>query len=278
MVLLGRACASPAPAAAAARGGGSPAAYAPGACQAFAPTGRSRGRTVFVDPGHGGPDPGVTGQSGSRAPVLESRTALAVAGQVASMLRADGYRVLLSRTGDTSVRRFDAADLDGGLMDAAQVRQDLQARVRCANDAGASALLSIHFNGFDDPTVGGSQTVYDSARSFAGQSRRLAQSLQSAMTARLHLADRGVLADDALDAPTLSDRADSYGHLMLLGPPLPGWLDQGTAMPGALVEPLFLTDPQEAALATSPGGQRRIAGALVAGLESYLAAPPAQQQ
>jgi N-acetylmuramoyl-L-alanine amidase len=42
-------------------------------------------------------------------------------------------------------------------------------------------------------------------------------------------------------------------------------------MPGVLVEPLFLTAPREAALASSQSGQRRIAQALVAGLEAYLA-------
>jgi len=85
-----------------------------------------------------------------------------------------------------------------------------------------------------------------------------------------------VITDDELQAPTLSDRAGTYGHLLLLGPPEPGWLDQGTAMPGALVEPLFLTAPPEAAVAASPSGQRRLASALTAGLESYLAAVPAR--
>jgi N-acetylmuramoyl-L-alanine amidase len=47
-------------------------------------------------------------------------------------------------------------------------------------------------------------------------------------------------------------------------------------MPGALVEPLFLTRPGEASVATSTGGQRRIAQALAAALERYLTAAPKQ--
>jgi len=280
IVLLDRACAAPEPAGlrtasaatpgAPAPGSSAPPPYAAGACQAQAPTGRSRGRTVVVDAGHGGPDPGVTGQTTPGSPVRESTVALAVAAQLARELRGDGYRVVLSRTADTPVRRFAPGEVTDGAMEAGQVRQDLQARVRCANDARAAALLSIHFNGYDDPSAGGSQTIYDDARPFSDDSLRLARAVQDALLQELKLADRGVITDDALDAPTLSDRADEYGHLMLLGPAQAGWLDRGTTMPGVLVEPLFLTAPAEAAIATSGAGQRRIAHALAAGVEHFL--------
>ena len=250
----------------------SPSDLSAGACQTFAPTGKPRGATVFIDAGHGGLDPGVIGRTPAGAQLKESTVALAVATELGRQLRGDGYRVVLSRTADASVARFATS---GGLLTSGQVRQDLQARVLCANDSNAVALVSVHFNGFQDETAGGTQTIYDAARPFAANNMRLAQSLQSAMVSRLNLMDRGVMTDDQLEAPTLSDRAGSYGHLLLLGPPEPGWLDQGTAMPGALVEPLFLTAPAEAAIAASSSGQRRLASALVAGLESYLATAPA---
>lgn len=277
-LLVDRACAgaapAPAPALASGRGQGRPAGgdtLSPGACRALGPTGASRGRTVFVDPGHGGPDPGVVGRTAAGEPIRESDVALAVAADLAGDLRADGYGVVLSRSGDTSVLRFPASDLENGLMSAGQVREDLQARVRCANRSGAAALLSIHFNGYSDSSVRGAQTIYDAARPFADRSRQLAQSLQSALVSRAGLADRGLETDDQLQAPVLSDQAGSYGHLVLLGPPRPGWLDQGTAMPGAVVEPLFLTSPADAGLVSTAAGQRRLAAALDAGLRSYLA-------
>ena len=251
--------------------GASPSDLSTGACQAFAPTGKPRGATVFIDPGHGGLDPGVTGRTPAGDQLKESTVALAVATELGRQLRHDGYRVVLSRTADTSVSRFATSS---GLLTSSQVRQDLQARVRCANNSRAVALVSVHFNGYQDETVGGTQTIYDAARPFAADNMRLAQSLQSAMVSRLNLTDRGVMTDDELQAPTLSDRAGSYGHLLLLGPPQPGWLDEGTAMPGALVEQLFLTAPPEAAIAASSSGQRRLASALAAGLESFLATAP----
>jgi len=251
--------------------GQAPIAYAPGACQAQAPTGRSRNQTIFVDPGHGGPDPGVPGPAGSG--LKESEAALAVATQLAKQLRADGYRVVLSRTSDTSVMRFAAGDLTNGGYSVAQHRQDLQARVRCANDSHAAVLLSIHFNGYTDASVGGSQTIFDDIRPFADQSQRLADSIQQALLQQLQLHDRGVVTDDALGTPGVSEQADGYGHLMLLGPAEPGQLAKGTTMPGVLVEPLFLTRPAEAGIASSAGGQRKITQALVTGLERFLAAP-----
>lgn len=240
---------------------------ASGACAALEPTGRARGRTVFLDPGHGGADPGVVGRTSSRATVEESATALAVAQEAARLLRADGYRVVLSRTRDSTVARFDTAE--GAVLTAEQVRQDLVARVRCANASGAAALLSIHFNGYRDASASGAQTVYDGARPFAEESRRLAERVQEAVVAGLRVVDRGVVADDELEAPTLTQEGGSYGHLLLLGPARPGWLEEPTTMPGVLVEPLFLSSA-DAGLVATPDGQRRVAASLVAGLQRYL--------
>jgi N-acetylmuramoyl-L-alanine amidase len=279
LVLLDRSCAGaagpahPPLAVAANRPGPAPdpaAALSPGACRALPPTGRSRGRTVFVDAGHGGPDPGVLGSTPAGAQLQESALALAVATDLGADLRAAGYGVVLSRTGDSSVLSFPGQVLEGGAMSPDQVRQDLEARVHCANRSGAAVLVSVHFNGYGDPSAEGAQTIYDAERPFADSSRRLAASLQTALVQRLGLGDRGLLTDDELQAPVLSDQAGAYGHLILLGPAQQGWLDQGTTMPGALVEPLFLTSPADASRIAGAASQRRMAAALAAGVQGYL--------
>ncbi len=66
-----------------------------GACMSFAPTTHGRGKTVFLDPGHGGLDPGVVGVSGGRQ-VLEKDIALAVSTRLTALLRAAGYTVVIS--------------------------------------------------------------------------------------------------------------------------------------------------------------------------------------
>lgn len=241
----------------------------PGACMSYTPTANATGKTVFLDPGHGGLDPGVVGSVGGRS-VQEKDVSLAVANDLSSMLRGAGYRVVVSRTEDSSVAALSASDSVTGSLKASAVHRDLLSRVACANAANASVLLSIHFDAFDDPSVGGTETFYDAARSFAPASKRLAQDLQSAMVATLGTSDRGVWTDDQLAAPALTNAGDQYGHLIELGPAFSGWVDTPSQMPGALVEPLFLTDPNEARIAAEASGQKQIAAALNAGLQKYF--------
>jgi N-acetylmuramoyl-L-alanine amidase len=61
-----------------------------------------------------------------------------------------------------------------------------------------------------------------------------------------------------------------YGHLIELGPAAAGWVDNPSQMPGALVEPLFLSNAAEARLASDPAGQQRMAVALRTGLQKYF--------
>jgi N-acetylmuramoyl-L-alanine amidase len=239
-----------------------------GACMSFAST--SASKTVFIDPGHGGLDPGVVGEVGG-LDVREKDVALAVGTRLAALLQGDGYRVVLSRTKDSSVMKLSPSDSVTGAMKASAVERDLVTRAACANAANASVLLSIHFDAFGDPSVGGTESFYDGARSFAVESKRLASDVQQALVSALGTDDRGVWTDDQITAPALSDTGSRYGHLIELGPAQPGYVDTPSLMPGALVEPLFLTNESEARLANSASGQQRIAVALKDGLEKYLA-------
>ncbi len=242
-----------------------------GACMSLPPSHAGSGQTVFIDPGHGGLDPGVVGGSGARQ-VLEKHAALAVATQLSTLLRADGYRVVMARTEDSTMLKLSPTDSVLGALTGSAEHRDLAARASCANAAGAAVLLSIHFNAFGDTSVGGTESFYDSARTFSVENRRLATALQAALVASLGTDDRGVWTDDQLAAPTLTSSGTKYGHLIELGPLAAGWVDNPSQMPGALVEPLFLSNPKEAALAADPAGQRQIALALEAGLVKFLSA------
>lgn len=233
------------------------------------PTQAGSGQTVFIDPGHGGLDPGVVGAVSGQQ-VLEKDATLAVAARLSDLLRADGYRVVMARTQDSTVLKLSSTDSVMGSLTASAEHRDLAARAACANAASAAALLSIHFDAFGDPSVGGTETFYDSARPFAPDSRRLAVDVQGTLVSALSTSDRGVWTDDQLAAPTLTSSGSTYGHLIELGPMSAGWVDNPSQMPGALVEPLFLTNPAEARLASDPAGQQKIAVALEAGLVKFL--------
>ncbi len=89
--------------------------------------------------------------------------------------------------------------------------------------------------------------------------------------------DEGVLPDTGLgSALTSADLA--YGHLLLLGPAKAGYFSTPSQMPGALIEPLFITDPFEGSIAASVHGQQVIAGGLAMAVGQYFAAPPPARQ
>lgn len=250
-------------------------AFAAGACIAYRPLRGDRHRTVFIDPGHGGPDPGAEGTTSAGLPVEEKDLTLATARDLLALLRDAGYRVVLSRTGDTSVARLSAGDLSAGALTLAGEHRDTAARIACANAAGAAALVSLHFNTFADPAVGGAETLYDSARPFHAANQRLAGLVQQGIVASLRAAgwdipDRGVIDDAESGTPALTTEAAAYGHLLELGPAAPGWLARPSAMPGVLCEPLFLSDPAEADVAASAAGQQAIALGLARAITTFV--------
>jgi hypothetical protein len=61
-----------------------------------------------------------------------------------------------------------------------------------------------------------------------------------------------------------------YDHLMLLGPAMKGYFSTPSEMPGALIEPLFITDPFEGSIAATAQGQNVIASGIAHAVEEYF--------
>jgi N-acetylmuramoyl-L-alanine amidase len=56
---------------------------------------------------------------------------------------------------------------------------------------------------------------------------------------------------------------------------MPGYFSAPSQMPGAVVEPLFITDPFEGSIAASTKGQDVIAAGIARAAEQYFAPPSA---
>lgn len=125
------------------------------------------GKTIFLDPGHGGNDPGAV-ENGS---IYEKTIALSVSNKLKAALESEGATVVTSRTTDTYVALSD--------------------RASSANQSGADIFISIHANSWHDAGADGIEVLYE--RSYEGEaSMRLAQSIQSRLASGLQLRDRGI--------------------------------------------------------------------------------------
>jgi N-acetylmuramoyl-L-alanine amidase len=265
-----------------------PSVFATGSCIAYPPTAGDQGTTVFLDAGHGGIDPGGVGVTQSGTTIYEADETLPVELQVMALLRAKGFRVVVSRTGASTVLRLGPGDTDGQLLTLQGAHDDVAARDVCANDAKAQVLVGIYYDAGGSSQNAGSITAYDADRPFASANLKLANLVQSDVLAGMNaqgwaIPNDGVQPDSALgsldgnpDQGGLAAEAAAYGHLLLIGPAMAGFFSTPSQMPGVVVEPLYITDPFEGSIAASATGQRVIAQGIADAIEQYLAPPPSK--
>ncbi|MDF2522645.1 MAG: cell wall hydrolase/autolysin [Clostridiales bacterium] len=129
-------------------------------------------RTVMLDPGHGGEDPGaVSIYSGLK----EKDVNLYVAKKVKELLEAENYNVVMTRSEDKLEYQ------SGTTSETSMRRQDLTRRKKIMDESAADIVVSIHMNKLQESTDSkwfGAQTFYP-PNSPEGQ--KLAESIQSAL-------------------------------------------------------------------------------------------------
>lgn len=107
-----------------------------------------RGRTIVIDPGHGGDDPGAVGPD----KLLEKQLVLEISLRLKQRLEEAGARVVLTRDSDTHLPPEEAKF---------GRNRDLQYRVDVTNRSQADVMISVHANKFDGPQWYGAQVFYD---------------------------------------------------------------------------------------------------------------------
>ena len=237
------------------------------------------GTVICLDPGHGGPDHSHERAAADGRPAVdESMLTLNHALALEERLSARGFTVVLTRRTDRAVNATEA-DVNGDGKTAADSEHDgtideLQARINVCNRVGADLLLSLHVNGFTDARANGYETWYTGERPFGDESQRFATYLFNALGAQMRAAGyepraRGVFDD----AQANVGNPDLLTHYVLIGPAVPGKVTP-SAMPGAIVEPLFLTNDADAAFLTSAAGQDAIVSAYERAIMQYVAERP----
>ena len=105
------------------------------------------GQVIYIDPGHGGIDPGSIYQN-----IYEKDINLEICGILKAELEKTGAIVYMTRYGD-----YDLSYINTG----SRKRSDLNNRAKIINDSNADMYISIHLNSVKDSTWHGAQTFYD---------------------------------------------------------------------------------------------------------------------
>jgi N-acetylmuramoyl-L-alanine amidase len=211
-------------------------------------------RTVILDPGHGGKDPGATNPFGTEADYN-----LTVANLVKAQLAAKGYKVVMTRNSNLFL--------------------SLQERVELANSIKDSAIfISIHFNS-GGRSARGIETFTLSPPGVSHYGRDLKASDNQTRAGNEHDSANIALATAVhgwtlrqLGTNTL-DRGIKRARFSVLS---------GVMHPAILLEGGFMSHPYEARLIENPTYQKALAGGVVYAIEKYRSvvgrSPLAQQQ
>lgn len=220
-------------------------------------------RVVVLDPGHGGIDTGAIGGNGSK----EKHVVLAIAKNVRSILRSKGIDARLTRTGDTFIPLYD--------------------RVEIAHKHGADLFMSIHADGFTNPSAAGASVF---ALSNRGASSAMAKYLSERENAVDELAGKKATDKDHLLQQVLFDlvQTDTIKNSLTLGSHILKQIKpvhrlhskhteqaafvvlKSPSVPSVLVETSFITNPAEEKLLGTAAFRQKIASAIASGVISYF--------
>lgn len=130
--------------------------------------------TIVIDPGHGGSDPGCHSKHhGTR----EADITLKISKHLAEILRAQGWKVVMTRETDRDVTYPGSPD-----------RMELEARSEIANKIGADLFVSIHCN-----ASVGSHHRGSSIHWWKTEDYELAQSLEYVLGPTIGFAQKGLI-------------------------------------------------------------------------------------
>jgi len=120
---------------------------------------KTTNRTVIIDAGHGGGDPGAIGLTGS----LEKEINLSISLKLQKLIEKNGGIVLMTRTDDNGL--------------ASSKSEDMAVRKKLREENSGGIFISIHLNSFPLESCEGAQTFYAKGE----ESKNLAEKIQKNM-------------------------------------------------------------------------------------------------
>lgn len=198
------------------------------------------GKTIVIDPGHGGPDGGAVGKDGT----AEKEIALAVSKKLQSYLQQAGALVYLTREMDADLANEETKGLSK------RKSEDIRNRLNFIHEKKTDFFVTIHLNAIPSSRWRGAQTFYYPKED---ESRHLATMIQSEIIDNLENTTRSPLAINTL------------------------YLLKNAEVPGALVEIGFLSNEQEREELKQESYQREMAASIYEGMLRYVTEEPEEE-
>jgi N-acetylmuramoyl-L-alanine amidase len=222
-------------------------------------------RTIVLDPGHGGKDPGAIAYG-----MKEKDIVLHVAKRLADELRRDlGVTVILTREDDVFL--------------------PLEERTAIANTSGADLFVSLHINAHPSPQIKGFETYF---LNLSTNDEAMRVAARENATSAHQMSDLQDILLDIMRNSKINESArlarQVHGSIAsgLANPPFilkdmgvkqaPFYVLIGAEMPAILLELAFISNPDDARLLGDGSFIDQMAGTISAGIRSYINATTAQ--
>jgi len=191
------------------------------------------GKTIVIDPGHGGPDGGAVGKDET----TEKDIVLDVAKKVRDYLQQAGAFVHLTRESDVDLANPETEGLSN------RKSEDIRNRLQLIHDKKADFFISIHLNAIPSTVWSVAQTFYYPKYD---ESRHLAQMIQAQIIHNLENTTRAALAINGI------------------------YLLKYAKVPGTLIELGFLSNEEERDNLKTETYQQQMAASIYEGVLRYV--------
>ena len=212
-------------------------------------------KTIVIDPGHGGKDPGALG----RGTLQEKAIVLGISKKLREVLTRRGYTVLMTRDTNRYI--------------------PLKQRTAFATQHKADLFLSIHANASENRKATGIETYYLSVTSMDSASEALAA--RENADSGYSIQELEALLKGIIQKSKSEDSKQLARHVQQALVQATGAIDRGvkharfvvligTNVPAILIEAGFVSNPTEGHRLTTPAYQHKIATAIAQGIETFL--------
>ncbi|AUG58451.1 MAG TPA: N-acetylmuramoyl-L-alanine amidase CwlD [Ruminiclostridium sp.] len=196
---------------------------------------KSLKRTVIIDPGHGGEDPGAVGDN---IQLKEKDINLIIGKRLKELLMEDGFNVIMTREEDGLLYKEGTKGYTN------KRRQDLLNRKKIMDESEADIVVSIHMNKFPQSQYHGAQTFFPKN---SEESKRLAQCIQRSLR-------------DMVDPENKREALVKDTETLIL---------KNIKKPTVIVECGFLSNAEEEQKLSTQEYQEKLAAAIKEGIKKY---------